>query len=241
MLRLVVLLLILANGLYFAWSHQIFSELGWGKTQQTEPHRLQQQINPERIQVLGMNDLRAQDKASNTLTSLADSSPNPASTATSAKAPVNAQCMQTGVYNDKQLELLRAKLSALMPPNSWRFDELAPQQNWLIYMGKYASGSMFELKKAELKKMQLSFTPINEGAMALGISLGRFQSQADANQSLNALSKRGIRTAKVVQEPITGKTYQVVFPAIGTDLIPKINALTASLSGKSLQSCKAKP
>ncbi|HOZ66038.1 MAG TPA: hypothetical protein PLH13_01235 [Burkholderiaceae bacterium] len=232
MLRLIVLLLILANGLYFAWSHQIFSELGWGKTQQTEPHRLQQQINPEHVQVLGMNDLRVQDKPSNTSTSLA---------ATSAKAPVNAQCMQTGVYNDKQVELLRAKLSALMPPNSWRFDELAPQQNWLIYMGKYANSSMFELKKAELKKMQLSFTAINEGAMALGISLGRFQNQVDANQSLNALSKRGIRTAKVVQEPITGKTYQVVFPAIGTDLIPKMNALTASFSGKSLQTCKAKP
>ena len=62
MLRLVVLLLILANGLYFAWSHRIFSELGWGKAPQNEPHRLQQQINPERIRVLDINDARVQNQ-----------------------------------------------------------------------------------------------------------------------------------------------------------------------------------
>ena len=232
MLRLVVLILILANGLYFAWSQRIFSELGWGKALQTEPHRIQQQINPERIRVLEINDVRGQNQPTQISATLA---------ATSVSTNVSTQCLQTGTYNDKQIEPLRNKLSALMPANSWRFEEIPSQQKWLIYMGKYANSIMFELKKTELKKMQLAFIPVTEGPMALGITLGQFPSQAEANQSLNALSKRGIRTAKVVQEVVNDKTYQLVFPAIGTDLIPKINALTATLSGKPLKSCNTKP
>lgn len=241
MLRLLVLFLIMANGLYFAWSHQIFSDLGWGKTQQTEPHRLEQQINPERIQVLGINDVREQNIPTGTSTSAAAAPAMPTTATTTATANVSVQCLQTSAYNDKQIELLRTQLTALMPPNSWRFDEIPAPQYWLIYMGKYTNNSMFEQKKAELKKMQLTFKPINEGAMALGISLGRFNNQADANQSLTALSKRGIRTAKVVQEAISSKTYQLVLPAIGTDMIPIINALTVKVSGKPLQSCKTQP
>ena len=232
MLRLVVLLLILANGLYFAWSHRIFSELGWGKAPQNEPHRLQQQINPERIRVLDINDARVQNQPAQTSETL---------TATTASTNMNIQCLHTGTYSDKQIEPLRNKLSALMPANSWRIEEIPSQQKWLIYMGKYANSSMFELKKAELKKMQLAFIPVNEGPMALGITLGQFPSQAEANQSLNDLSKRGIRTAKVVQEIVNEKNYLLVFPAIDTDLIPKINALTATASGKPLKSCNIKP
>ncbi|HMS26626.1 MAG TPA: hypothetical protein PKC80_04555 [Burkholderiaceae bacterium] len=232
MLRLAVLLLILANGLYFAWSHQIFSELGWGKIKQNEPHRLHQQINPERIRVLEINELPDRNKPAYATST---------NVATSVTTSANVQCMQTGNYNDKQVEQLRSRLSALMPSSSWRFVEIATQPYWLIYMGQYANSNMFELKKAELKKMQLPFTPINQGPMALGISLGRYPSQADANQSLNALNKRGIRTAKVVQDVNPDKTYQLVFPAIGSELIPKINALTLTVAGKPLQSCIAKP
>ncbi|APW40300.1 hypothetical protein RD110_26425 [Rhodoferax koreense] len=50
MLRLAVLLLLLANGLYFAWAHNLLA--GWGPTPATEPQRLQQQVKPELLQLL---------------------------------------------------------------------------------------------------------------------------------------------------------------------------------------------
>jgi hypothetical protein len=231
MLRLVVLILILANGLYFAWSHRIFSELSWGKTQQTEPHRLQQQINPERIRVLEINDVRGQNTPTSVSTSVTATSATLLSTATTS------ECFLTGTYNDEQIDHLQVKLAALMPPNSWFRDEVSAQQNWLIYMGKYTNSRIFELKKAELKKMQLAFTALTDGPLSLGISLGRFPSQTSANQSLYLLTQRGIRTAKVVPAPNVRKNYQLVFPAISSDAVLKINAMTAPLSGKPLHPC----
>ena len=51
MLRLLILLLLLANATYFAWSHGALAQLGLAPTHQTEPERLQQQVQPELLLV----------------------------------------------------------------------------------------------------------------------------------------------------------------------------------------------
>ena len=248
MLRLIVLLLILANVLYYVWSHRVLGELGWGKAEQTEPHRLQQQIQPERIRVLEVNEIPGQNQNIQIQTQVAmpaaaaaTAVETPKSTTAALSPTASTQCLQSAAYSDQQIEALRGKLAALLPVNSWQFEDITSQPNWLIYMGKYANNSMFELKKAELKKMQLAFSPINDGPMALGISLGQFPTQAQASQALTALNKRGIRTAKVVQEIVAGKRYRLVLPAIDTNVIPKINALTATAAGQALKPCNSKP
>lgn len=57
MLRVIFLLLILVNGLYFAWSQGLLSGLGWAPVQQSEPQRLGQQIRPEALRVLTAQEL----------------------------------------------------------------------------------------------------------------------------------------------------------------------------------------
>ena len=58
MLRLFVLLLLLANGLYFAWSEGWLRELGVGPALQTEPQRMGQQIKPEALRILSPEEVR---------------------------------------------------------------------------------------------------------------------------------------------------------------------------------------
>lgn len=52
MLRLLVLLLVLANAGYFAWSQGLLTEYGYAPVEQTEPQRLNQQIRPEALRLL---------------------------------------------------------------------------------------------------------------------------------------------------------------------------------------------
>lgn len=49
MLKLLILLLLLANGAYFAWSQGALVTLGLAPTHQAEPERLLQQVQPERL------------------------------------------------------------------------------------------------------------------------------------------------------------------------------------------------
>ncbi len=51
MLKLLIVLLLLANGAYYAWSHGVLAQLGLAPTHQAEPERLQQQVQPERLLV----------------------------------------------------------------------------------------------------------------------------------------------------------------------------------------------
>ena len=52
MLRLFVLVLVLLNGLYFVWSQGWLRIFDFAPAQQTEPHRMWEQINPDALRLL---------------------------------------------------------------------------------------------------------------------------------------------------------------------------------------------
>ena len=52
MLRLLVLLLVLLNAGYYAWSHDLLRAYGFGPLRQEEPLRLNQQIRPEMLVIV---------------------------------------------------------------------------------------------------------------------------------------------------------------------------------------------
>ncbi|HMZ87727.1 MAG TPA: SPOR domain-containing protein, partial [Giesbergeria sp.] len=53
MLRLTVIVLLLANAGYYAWSQGHLAEWGLAPAPQGEPQRLQQQIRPEAVRLAG--------------------------------------------------------------------------------------------------------------------------------------------------------------------------------------------
>jgi hypothetical protein len=55
MLRLAVIVLLLANAGYFAWSQGHLRPWGWAPQEQAEPQRMNQQIRPETLQILKVN------------------------------------------------------------------------------------------------------------------------------------------------------------------------------------------
>ena len=61
MLRLVVLLLVLLNAAYYAWSHGLLRAYGWAPAEQREPQRLEQQLRPQAIQILPPEEGRKAD------------------------------------------------------------------------------------------------------------------------------------------------------------------------------------
>src|SRR5689334_5423093 len=117
MLRLIVLLLLLANGGYYAWSHGLLLPWGVGPLQQSEPQRLQQQIQPEAVRILLAEDLRrVQDQV--------------------AQGPRPAECMASPMLDEAQVTQLRAPLQT-WPAGSWNFETVVEPPRWIVYMGKY--------------------------------------------------------------------------------------------------------
>lgn len=221
MLRFFVLALMLFNGLYFAWTQGLLRGLGLAPVQQTEPQRLDQQIRPNALRLLTQPELGPASEA-----------------APRAMAAKSAECLQAGPFDEAQATVLRRTMAASLPAGSWVLDEAEAPARWIVYMGKYASTEDLAKKRAQLASLNLKFEPLVNPALAPGLSLGGFETQAEADVALEALSQRGVRTARVVQERVEVSGLLLRLPGVDDALRARLEALTPALAGKPLTACR---
>lgn len=217
MLRLAVLLLILANGVYYAWSQGLLLQWGYGPVQQAEPQRVAQQIRPEALRIARGDEARRIDNGLG-----------------NGRAP---ECLQTGPLDDAVVAQLRPVLEA-WPAGSWSLEPVLEPARWIIYMGKYPSADAVARKRAELRQIGVSFEPLSNPELEPGLSLGGFSSQAEANQQLDALAQRGVRTARVVQERAEQSGQSLKLPLLDDSLRARLEELRSPLGPRNLRACR---
>ena len=218
MLRLIVLLLLLANAGYYAWSHGLLLAWGLGPTQQSEPQRLAQQVRPEAVRVLPADELRRVETQV-------------------AQAPRPPECLLSPMLDDAQLASLRPALES-WPAGSWTLEQATEPARWIIYMGPYAGVEQVARKRAELRQLGISFEALTNPALEPGLSLGGFASEAAAGQQLAVLAERGVRTARVLQERPEQRGQRLLLPAVDDNLRPRLAELRSVLSTKPLRPCR---
>jgi hypothetical protein len=218
MLRLFVLVLLLANAGFYAWSQGLLMAWGLGPSQQAEPQRLQQQVRPEAVQVIPADELRRVEQVA-------------------AQAPRPPECLQTLALDDAQVAPLRTALEA-WPAGSWTLDTVTEPARWIVYMGKYAGVEQVARKRAELRQLGISFEALSNPELEPGLSLGSYASEAAANTQLNALAERGVRTARVLQERPEQRGQRLLLPAVDDNLRPRLQDLQPLLAGKTLRPCR---
>ncbi|QBK04005.1 SPOR domain-containing protein [Hylemonella gracilis] len=199
MLRIVALLLILLNASYFAWSQGLLRAYGWAPAEQHEPERLAQQVRPEAIRILSAPALPAAVPSV-----AAAATPAPVATEESL-GRATAQCWQAGpwdVTQPAQLEALRRQLGQSLSAGSWTLDvRVTAPARWIIYMGRYANATELDRKRAQLSpRTRRALQTLDNPELQPGLSLARFETQAKAEGELDAMQKRGLRSARVVQE-----------------------------------------
>jgi hypothetical protein len=219
MLRLLVLSLILANSVYFAWTSGWLRAYGFAPAQQSEPQRMAQQVKPEAIRILSSEEFKALEEQVQ-----ADAAPK--------------ECLQAGPFSEAQLVRLRSTLEDTLPADTWQLNTVQEPARWIVYMGKYPNAETREKKRAELLAMKLSIEPLHNPELEPGLSLGGFDSAEGANTELARLGQRGLRTARVVQENEIRQTTVLQLPAVTDALRERLSAIKPALAGKSLKACR---
>lgn len=218
MLRLILLLLLLANAGYYAWSQGLLLAWGIGPTQQSEPQRLQQQVRPESVRLLRGDELRSVE-------------------AQLAQAPRPPECLLSPMLDEPQVASLRTLLASF-PAGAWNLEPATEPARWIIYMGPYPGVEQVARKRAELRQLGISFESLANPALEPGLSLGSFTSEAAAQQQLATLAERGVRTARVAQERPEQRGQRLVLPAVDDNLRPRLEELKPVLATKPLRSCR---
>jgi hypothetical protein len=227
MLRLLALLLVLANVGYFAWTQGVLEPIGMTPAVQTEPQRLATQIRPEAIQLLTADEAREIEAR--------NSGRNGAAGASAADIPT--ECLQAGLFNEEQTARLRTSLEAALPSGSWQFESSVEPARWIVYMGKYNTEEALSKKRGELRQLGVSFRAVNNDALAPGLALGSFPTQAEADKELARIATKGVRTARVTQERAEARGQIVKFAAVDSELRTQLDALKAQFDGKALRTC----
>ena len=240
MLRLAVIVLLLANAGYYAWSQGLLRPLGYAPQEQSEPQRMNQQIRPETLQILKVNPSKTSSAAPPGSTSTptptaANDSPTPSTTPAASAPADSAECLQAGVFDDRQAEALRTAAAGL-PAGSWTLEPTPIPGRWMVYMGRFDDIETLDRKRAELRARKVDHDRAG-GTLELGLSLGRFASKEAAERELTNLGTKGVRTARVVQERAEAPGFTLRLPAVNDALRAQLDVLRTAMAGKTLRAC----
>lgn len=218
MLRFAFLFLLLINGLYFAWSQGLLRPYGFAPAEQREPQRLAQQIRPEAWRLLNPEELRRVESAARV-------------------TPKPAECLMAGLFDEERSATLRQALERALPPGSWVLEEAHEPGRWIVYMGKYPSVEAAKKKRAELASLDLAFEPLTDPKLEPGLSLGGFDSEAAANAALADLTRRGVRSAKVLQVRAAARGALMRLASVDDTLRARLDDIKPALADKPLRPC----
>lgn len=226
MLRLLILVLLLVNLLYFAWSQGQLAGLGYAPPTQSEPQRVQNQIKPSAVRVLSAQEAQVLNQ--------------PEPTAASTPPATAFVCLAAGVFSPQQVAVLRTALEQNLPAGAWALQDAAQAGRWLVYMGKYANAAAVQAKLQELRGLSIVAVPVQDApALEPGVSLGEYDSAEAASAKLQDLARRGVRTARVVQARAPVEGQRLVLAQVDEALRSRLGALQPALAGKTLEACPA--
>ncbi|MEO6626593.1 MAG: SPOR domain-containing protein [Burkholderiaceae bacterium] len=214
MLRLLVLLLVLLNAVYFAWSHQMLRAYDFAPNTQREPQRVAQQLRPELVGVLSGDEARGAEGA--------------------ARQP---ECLLAGPFDDAQAARLRQAAESGLPASTWLLEAIALPARWIVYMGKYPDAQTLAKKRIELSALNVRFEPISNTALDHGLSLGAFESEERARTALASLTQRGVHSATVVLERAEQRGTVLKLPAVDDALRARLEEFKPVLGAVSLRPC----
>ena len=230
MLKTVIMLLVLANALFLAWSQGALANMGLGRwatpgTTQ-EPERLDRQIQPERLRL-------------ETEALVAPSAPTTVSTQVVSPAPeaTELRCLQAGPYTDTQAPKLRDALAKTLPDGGWNLESSTQPARWIVYLGKLASPDSLAAKKAELRLLKVEFRDVSNPSLQPGLALGTFASEAAAEQALRDLGKLAVKGARVLAERPETTQFTLKLPQATEGMAKLVSAQADALAGKPLQTC----
>ena len=241
-MRLLVVLLLLANALLLALNLGVLDPL-LGKTAgDHEPERLARQVNPAWLSVL------PPAAASAALAAAASAQAAAQAASAAAAAAAELACVVAGPFAGPDTDLAERQFAGLaLPASVGQLERGARGGSYLVYMGRYADEASLQRKLEELKRLRVDAEPIRASTgdspavsqdLLPGLVLGRAETAAAANAALADLHQRGVRTARVLTLRAATPLLVLRLPAADATLRERLRNL-AWPSGLSFGPCDA--
>lgn len=240
-MRAFFLLLVLANLGFFAWAN-FFTQTDT----QSDPRPMARQIAPEKLRVVPPSALPkptplAPDPAAQNTSQTPNAAPVPAPAASEAPQAGANTCVEWGGFTPTDTARVTEALAPLALGARLSQRQIEENASWWVYIGPRATRQDAQKKAAELKALGVEeyFILQDEGPQRYALSLGVFKSAAAANNRLEALRERGVKTAQVgKRETPVQKVYFQIRPAEDS-LVAKLRETARAFAGTDVRDCPA--
>lgn len=215
-MRLAFWILLLGNLLLFLWGQGHFAAKNAGR----EPERLQRQVDPDKLRIV------------------------PAGSAHAARAAAEVArpaCKRIEWLAAAELAAVREAVAALP---GWKAGQETPRKeastHWVM-IPELSSRALAERKKGELDKLGIKDGEIVEDAAQgpYAVSLGVFRSQQLAEEFFQTLTKKGVRSARLVQRSQPPEKFAIELHAPSDELNRRLPELIPPQAQVRLVECAA--
>lgn len=248
-MRALLLALLLANLVFFAWSQGWMASAGLGPVTQREPQRLALQIHPEQVQITPLASASATPaSAPQPASSAPASAPADPGSTPSAPAPQDAAndsaptvCRQIGPFGAMESAALAQAQAALARAGlkAKAHNTPVPDQ-WMVLLGPFPSQDAMRTvldQIAQQGKVKV-FAPVTDRPRyEPGISLGVFSNEDAAQQQLQIVKKQGVQGAKVVQRNAGLNRITLRLPALTPQQVKALGGVSGQLGGQIVKTC----
>lgn len=237
-LRLALLILLLVNGVLLAANTGVFGpevSKAWFESER-EPDRMRRQIRTEEIRILEPAPAGSAPAASGSQANI-----EPAALTTAAIAESGGSCTELGGLTEAQATRGIDQLKQLAGVQVERITR-QEDNRWWVHMPARDTRDDAERKVAELKRRNVADSAIVQEANAFVVSLGLFRDKERAQQRLDELRAKDVRTAVVTQTRRLGSQTSLRVSATAdaaSGVAAQLAALKKTLGAEDLHACAA--
>jgi len=246
MLRGLVAALLVANLLALAWTLGWLDALPGGSRQaEREPERIDRQVHRDAVQLIAPTAASAALQAA---AALRTHLPPPTSAAagdapasmSDAERPV---CLEAGPFAAGEVTAAERGLRELQWPGlNWVNVKSERGGAFIAYQGRFADDAAMARRREELRRQQIGVEELrNSPDLQPGLSFGRFDSRAAADDAVAQLAQRGVKNARVVTiaAPVVVTLLRV--ERADAALAARLSQLNLPPAGSGFKPCAATP
>ena len=240
MLRGLVLLLIVANLGFYAWSQGwLDSVVGVRASGDREPERLEHQVRPETVVILPSTSADGPPTApAAPAAPVTPAVPSVPATGVSLAPSASLACLEAGPFSAAQVAAAEAAIQPVLPSGSWANLKTDRPGLWMVYMGKYNDRETLSKKQEELRRIKVEYDEVRSPPeLDMGLSLGRFEERKNAFTALDQFAERGIRNARVVEVRPPSTQHVLRVDKADATLAAQLLALKGNALGKGFTPC----
>jgi hypothetical protein len=229
-MRLLFLVLVLANAAFFAWSRHYAAG---SAVYETNP--LAREVSPEKLKIVPPAELRAP-------TPPTAPAPKPAAAAVPAPALSSAPaaaCLEWGSFTVSDFPRAERMLEPLALGSRLAQRRTEEVAGWWVHMPPQGSRQAALRKSGELKALGVQdyYVVAEDGDWRWALSLGVYRTEEAARARLAALRAQGVRTAVLTpRETVVPKVWLQV-SGVDAALENRLREIAVQVEGSELRAC----